>query len=333
MARLRDEERRTLWTSKAEEQLAQDLDGDIYPGMMFTLAKDRLEQSKLWSIVKRMPKGALLHAHMDAIVDVGWLLDQMMSTPGIHLISTQALTSSSALEEASIQLRYLKRSDTAGSTIWTANYEPSAPVSVVTAADSFPHGGRPGFLTWLKDRCTITLQESLQHHRGPDAVWRKFASAFVILDSIIYYEPIFRAFVNHMCRQLLEDGVRWVDLRAAFVFEYRREGQEAPESDYLEVMRVLDQEIERFKRSDEGTLFWGARMIWTTVRRFDSRRIVDSKGISLLVSKPEGCVCVCFLIELKKNIYTYISRHGAMYSGQEGLPSSCGRLRSSGSRG
>ncbi len=64
MARIRDEERRTIWTPALEEQLAQDRDssGDmtVFPGMMFTLAKDLMESTKLWKIIRRMPKGALL---------------------------------------------------------------------------------------------------------------------------------------------------------------------------------------------------------------------------------------------------------------------------------
>lgn len=48
---------------------AGDVDGDVFPGMCFTLAKERMESTKLWEIVKHFPKGALLHAHLEAMVD------------------------------------------------------------------------------------------------------------------------------------------------------------------------------------------------------------------------------------------------------------------------
>jgi adenosine deaminase CECR1 len=44
-------------------------DGDVFPGMCFTLAKERMEGSLLWKIVKRFPKGALLHSHLEAMTD------------------------------------------------------------------------------------------------------------------------------------------------------------------------------------------------------------------------------------------------------------------------
>ena len=110
--------------------------------------------------------------------------------------------------------------------IWSSEYVPDTPILLARAADSYPNGGRQGFLAWLKDRCTITHIESIEHHHGVDAVWRKFSSVFTILGTIIFYEPIFRLFMRRMMQQLLADGVRWVDLRLAFTFFYYREGQE-----------------------------------------------------------------------------------------------------------
>ena len=55
----------------------------MYPGMMFSLAKDRMESSKLWRIVKKMPKGTLLHCHLGAMVDARWIIDEALHTEGI----------------------------------------------------------------------------------------------------------------------------------------------------------------------------------------------------------------------------------------------------------
>ena len=35
---------------------------------MFSLARERMEKTKLWKIVRKMPKGCLLHAHLDAMM-------------------------------------------------------------------------------------------------------------------------------------------------------------------------------------------------------------------------------------------------------------------------
>ena len=274
--KIREEENLTIWTDELDDNLAQAYKGEIYPGMMFSLAKERMESTRLWKIIRRMPKGALLHAHLDALVDLDWLIDRLLSTPGMHISSSETLESELARERAPIEFAYTGSSRHAEASIWESGYIQSSLVSVATAANSFPEGGKAGFHAWLKGRCSISPRESLEHHAGPNSIWRKFASTFVILRSIIFYEPIFRAFVTRMCQQLLQDGVRWVDLRGVFTFRYRRTETETDEDGYEEMVRVLGEEVENFKSSKEGNGFWGARVIWTTLRIFGKKDIVDS---------------------------------------------------------
>lgn len=167
--------------------------------------------------------------------------------------------------------------------IWTSTYTPNAFIPISKAADSFPNGGVAGFIAWLKGRCSITNTESLEHHHGVDAVWRKFSSCFTILNNIIFYEPIFRAFMKRMMQLLYADGIKWVDMRLAFTFFYYKEGQETPEKTYSEMFRVFGEEIEKFKASEEGRGFWGVRMIWTGIRALDTRKIVEDMDACLAI--------------------------------------------------
>lgn len=260
VSRIRDEERRTIWTNAYEDNLAKTTEGELYPGMMFTLAKETMEKTKLWEIVRRMPKGALLHAHMDAMVDVDWLLEKALATKGMHVHASEPLCTPAALETASLMFAFAKSPPHAEQQIWSSHYQPSTLIPLTAAADSFPTGGRPGFLAWLKTRCSITPHESLSHQQGPNAVWRKFESVFPILDSVMFYEPIFRASVQKVLQELVEDGVRWVDFRLAFHSEYRREGSETPENGYEECIKAFGEEVEKFKHTEKGLKFWGARL-------------------------------------------------------------------------
>jgi adenosine deaminase CECR1 len=91
-----------------------------------------------------------------------------------------------------------------------------------------------------------------------------------------------------MMQQLHADGVKWVDLRLAFTFFYYAEGKEQPEATYERMFKVFGEEIERFKTSDEGKGFWGARMIWTGIRVLDTRKIVEDMDacISIKLAFP-----------------------------------------------
>lgn len=90
--RIRDHEHRTVWTPDVEEDMAQASEQCVFPGMMFMMAKERMESTRLWKIVRTMPKGCLLHAHMDAMVEFDYLLDELMKLPGMHMASDQPLT-------------------------------------------------------------------------------------------------------------------------------------------------------------------------------------------------------------------------------------------------
>lgn len=282
---IRDEEQRTVWASEAKATLCLESAAKHFPGMAFSLAKERMEKMKLWQIVKRMPKGALLHAHLDAMIDLDFLFDVLLSMPGMHIYCAVPLSNTTELEKAPVRFKFVKSVDneaTQNHSIWNTDYIPFTPVPVTIAADSFPHGGRPAFLARLRDRCTITECESIEHYRGVDEIWMKFSSVFLILDTIIFYEPIFRLCLQRIMAQLLADGVRWVDLRLAFTFHYYREGHEEAEPDFGRLFYVFGQELEKFQASEEGKEFWGSRIIWTSLRSLETRKIVGDMEACLL---------------------------------------------------
>jgi adenosine deaminase CECR1 len=212
--RIRAEELRSTWTPATEDLLAQKEQLPLFPGMMFTHAKAQMEETKLWRIVRRLPKGCLLHAHLDATVDFEFLVAELLRTPGMHLACEDgSLASSKAREVAPLNFRYRKATKPGVKSIWDEEYEKGTYVLLSKAAAEFPEGGKEGFLTWLKGRCTVSSTDSVEQHRGIDAIWKKFAMCFVVVGSIIHYEPVFRAFLRRLMGLLMADGVRYAEVR------------------------------------------------------------------------------------------------------------------------
>lgn len=244
---------------------------------MFSLSKERMESTKLWKIIRRMPKGALLHGHLDAMVDFEHLFGIVFSTPGIHILADQPLTTPATLETASVTFHFRKQVHTEGN-IWNDSYAASTPLLLTQAAEAFPDGGKEGFLRWLYSRCTISRTDAVAQHHGVDEIWKKFMRCFRIVNSMVHYEPIWRGFLRHLLPLLAADGVRWAELRFSWTLDYCREGCEEPEGDYTAMMDVLAEEVEVFKRSEECERlggFWGIRIIWATIRFFPTRDIVQ----------------------------------------------------------
>ncbi len=284
--RIRREEQDKIWNPSMEERLANKEKESLYPGMMFSLAKDTMERTRLYQIVKRMPKGALLHAHMDAMVDFDYLFDVLLREEGMHILCSTPLSTLKENEIGLLQFCY-RNSPTAKTNIWSSDYKLNEPVPVTQAAEQHP-GGSAGFIAYLKSRFTITREESTEHKHGVNHVWRRFQSVFSMINGIAFYEPIFRKFIQRMLTLLNQDGVRWVDLRLAFGFRYHRRGNEIPDEGYGEMFRVFGEELEKFKHTPEGTGFWGARMIWTGIRALGKRSIIEDMDncISIKIAYP-----------------------------------------------
>ncbi|KAK5938249.1 hypothetical protein PMZ80_009219 [Knufia obscura] len=292
---IRKQELKEKWTSKYEESLAEHNDGNLYPGMMFSLARDRAESTELWRILERMPKGCLLHAHMDAMFNIEWLIDQNLQEKGIHIIAPGPLTvqKRSAMPgrtvPPSFQIRYFSEADMAkvnnkGMSIWKSTYVANTPIPIREAQRTFPDDDTT-FKKWLASKCRIEPEESLQHHHGLDAIWRRFQSTFPVIEQLLFYEPIFRRAMQMMLGDLAKDGIMYVDLRMAFLFQFFLTGKNTPEQGYTKFFQVWGEEIEKFKKTEAGKNFKGARMIWTIIRVFDNRMIADNMKQCIAIKK------------------------------------------------
>ncbi|KAF4548687.1 Adenosine/AMP deaminase-like protein 2 [Elsinoe fawcettii] len=271
---IRDEERRTVWTKDLENELAEEQNA-IFPGMMFMQARPRMEQTKLWKIVKRCPKGALLHCHFDAMVDFSWALDQLFEYGGFHLSASAPLTEGTPLRKGAFEFTWRKETQSHTTSIWDSSYKPDEQIPLNIAAESYPNGGKEGFRSWILSRTTITHDESLAHHGGIDEVWEKFMSCFAVTRTMLHYEVIWKNSVKRVLRQLMEDGVQYVDMRAVFRVPFYRKGSEVPEKDNTAKFQALQDAIDEFMDSPEGKNFWGARMIFTDIRFFDGKTIIE----------------------------------------------------------
>lgn len=187
----------------------------MHTGMMFTLAKDLMEKTKLWRIVRQLPKGSILHAHLDAIVDLDFVFATLLDEPGMHINAPETHLATKPLrDDAVVSFRFFRTPRNTTMSIWDAkSYVPGEYVPLGRAADTFPDGGREGWIRWLKSKTTISETDSIQQHHGVDHIWQQFSKCFLIMGTVLHYEPIFRKFLQRLMSTYYEDGVYWGELR------------------------------------------------------------------------------------------------------------------------
>lgn len=87
---IRRRELREVWTKDTEQDLACQSDEPLYPGMMFHLARERMEKTDLWKIIEKMPKGLFLCVN---ILDYPWLRSQLFPFCNIRGFATYTFRS------------------------------------------------------------------------------------------------------------------------------------------------------------------------------------------------------------------------------------------------
>ncbi|OAL65910.1 adenosine deaminase [Trichophyton rubrum] len=196
VSHIREAEHASIW--KHDPSNPDNEEGiELYPGMMFGLAKRKLESTHLWRIAKRMPKGTLLHCHLGAMVEVDWLFERILAVEGMHVCSSEALDTEAARVRAVVLFKYITpKPGSSHVSIWSSEYQPDTYVPAAEAADAFPSTGRQGF--------------------------------------------------------------------------------DVPDTGFNYRVAVMGEEIEAFKKTEEGKNFWGGRLIWTVLRVLDADSIVTS---------------------------------------------------------
>ncbi|KAJ7185550.1 hypothetical protein C8R46DRAFT_882286 [Mycena filopes] len=173
-----------------------------FPGMEFLTARSIILKSKLFEIITKMPKGALLHVHLDATVDAKLLLQLGLEQPAMHVRVPERLTSGS-IPRILPEFRGLPQED------WPAvnsppcgltdpEYVPNTWVQLRIARDTFDTsmGSPEGFNRWVAGALSINPAEAYGTHKTVDKIWKKFGSIFKEKGILVEMCPISYAFLS-----------------------------------------------------------------------------------------------------------------------------------------
>lgn len=122
-----------------------------------------------------MPKGALLHTHLDLTVGARTLLDMALRHPAIHISSPELITSAN-MAFIRPNLRPITVNSTASVMSLTDQaYRPDAWVPLATARERFDValGGPDGFDRWLTSKMSINPSDAYITHNNNIRVRKK----------------------------------------------------------------------------------------------------------------------------------------------------------------
>ncbi|KAK7033986.1 hypothetical protein VNI00_012415 [Paramarasmius palmivorus] len=251
-----------------------------FPGMEFLTGRTIIVQTKLFNILSKLPKGALLHAHLDGTVNVSVLLELALKHSAIHVCATEPISDKN-FTSALPQFKAFAASELSdvGNVVGLtdATYRPSSWIPIQRARELFHAdlGGPEGFDRWVTRSLTIDPSEAYGTHNTSTKIWSKFQTTFMVASPLVRYEPILIEYIRQFIVSSIEDGISYVEPRVNFMYKsiISADGQEIPHRQLVVIFDRVVREIKEELKRDGKEGFIGARIIYTTVRFCDNEEL------------------------------------------------------------
>lgn len=150
--KIREDERISLFGNVASEAIPGSETRDM--GGQFLTNKDRINESKIYYMAQKMPKGCHLHLHFNAELMIpDEFIELAKENPNMYVRSTKAILKESDYDQAEIVFNVLP-SSTAEANIFNARYKPD-----------FRSPGAKPWMKWSKFRDVFKIKRNEEPER------------------------------------------------------------------------------------------------------------------------------------------------------------------------
>lgn len=204
---------------------------------------DRISKSKLFNVLKKMPKGGVLHAHDTALLSTKniieftyrenlWILGDIENTENLpqFLFSLQKPSAVNGLEWVSV-----------------------TDIRLALSSEVFDQK--------LQTLLNLYTPDVTNEHHDINYVWRRFKSIFSVLGGIVCYDQVWKAYYYQALQEFLDDGVQYLEFRGLLPAVYAINGTVYTP---VQVVELYLEVLEKFKK--EHPTFINSKFIFAPSR-------------------------------------------------------------------
>lgn len=161
------------------------------PSRPFFEVLDVINKSKLFKIIRKMPKGGILHAHDTALCSTDYLVSL---TYREHLWQCND-------NNTIVSFKFSKNTpDVVNGCKW------------LKVADERARVGRVEYDAHIRSNFTLFTAERKQFNDIND-VWNVFMGLFIRFEPLVTYAPVFKDYYKQALKEMMDDNVQYLELR------------------------------------------------------------------------------------------------------------------------
>ncbi|XP_072934316.1 adenosine deaminase 2-like [Epargyreus clarus] len=212
--------------------------------------KDEVKKSKLFKLIKQMPKGAVLHAHDTAILGPDYLLN-LTYWDDLYV----------CFEEEDVHLLFAAETpDSACKTKWQLMRDAR-----------YSSGNVEKFDRELRQYFTIVIDNPQEVYSDINIIWTKFQKIFMTAGTMLTYMPVWEQYFYDSLKALRDDNVMYFEVRSVLPELYDLDGNVY---NSVETAVAYKRALDKFMNDYPD--FIGAKLIYAPLRRVDAKVIKDS---------------------------------------------------------
>lgn len=161
------------------------------PSRNFLEVISEIEKSEVFKILRKMPKGAVLHVHESSFGSLDYKLNNVSYRENLYVCD----------QDDNLQLKFFDNPDE------TCNWQLLSKIRQDTdQADAINDR--------IRRSLTMITENPKSDYDTVDKAWEKFNSIFSFMHSWLSYRPVFEDVFYHALQELYEDNVMYVEVRS-----------------------------------------------------------------------------------------------------------------------
>nr|CAD7454028.1 unnamed protein product [Timema tahoe] len=289
-----------LMESKRQEfQRGMDTAGTFPPSRHFFLARHDIEQSSVFSFIRRMPKGKDMYLSVESISHTATSsrhfflarhdIEQSSMFSFIRRMPKGASLHGHTFSLASTDflinnLTYLPQLYLCVDNTGLLNFKFSEKVPddncewVLLEMLRASLGNATFVDEFLREQITLKTDHPTEAYPTINEVWEKFQDIFTMVNGLTRWRVAFEMYYNQVLQEFYEDNVMYLEIRGTIPKIYDLDGTIMPWKDFLALMNQLNKQFSALHPDFLGTklIISPSRTINDSVMAADIQRVVEA---------------------------------------------------------